>query len=164
MVPFWVQVYDFPIQVMNKTVVEGICSSIREVCPSDFSDMEGGDYLRVRVVLDISKPLSCGRKITLDDGLVGWVSFKFGRLPNICYWCGCLTHRDKDCDLWLGSEGTLLVEARQYGAWMRAPLFSLAKKSTVVVTRFYKQRKETSRTQTPSGAAFTFKPQNPLAK
>lgn len=38
--------------------------------------MERGDYLRVRVVLDISKFLSCGCKITLDDGSVGWVSFK----------------------------------------------------------------------------------------
>ena len=47
----------------------------------------------------------------LDNDLAGWVSFKFRMLPNICSWCGCLTHRDKDYDLWLGSEGTLLVEA-----------------------------------------------------
>ena len=149
---------------MNKVEVEGICSIIGEVCPLDFSDMEGGDYLWVWVVVDISKPLNRGRKITLDDGLVSWVFFKFGWLPNICYWCGCLTHRDKDYDLWLGSEGTRLVEAHQYEAWMRAPLFNLAKKSTVVVPGFYKQRKETSCTQTPSGASFTFKPQNPPAK
>ena len=84
------QVYDILFQFANKAVVEGICSGIGEVYPSDFSVMEGGDFLRVRVILDISKPLSRGRKITLDDGSVGWVSFKYERLPNICYWCGCI--------------------------------------------------------------------------
>ena len=101
--------------------------------------MEGGDFLRVRVKIDILKPLSQGRKITLDDGSMGWVSFKYERLLNICYWCGCLTHGDKDCDLWIDSEGTLPVEAHQYGAWLRAPLFSQTKKSTIVVPGFYKQ-------------------------
>lgn len=71
---------------------------------------------------------------------------------------------DKDCDLLLNSKGTLPVKACQYRAWMHAPLFSPAKKSTVVVPGFYEQRRETSRTETPGGAAFTFKPQNPPAK
>ena len=47
---------------------------------------------------------------------------------------------------------------------MCAPLFSLAKKSIVIVPRFYKQRKGTTSTQTSSGAASTFNPQNPLEK
>lgn len=70
---------------MNKTVAEGLCSSTGEVCPSDFSVMEGDDHVRVRVILDISKPLSRGCKITLDGGTTGWVSFKYKRLPNVCY-------------------------------------------------------------------------------
>ena len=122
--------------------------------------MEGGDFLRVRVKIDILKPLSWGRKITLDDGSMGWVSFKYERLPNICYWCGCLTHGDKDCDLWIDSEGTLPVEARQYGAWLRAPLFSQTQKSTIVVPGFYKQWKETSHTKATNGSFPTSKPQN----
>ena len=68
---FWVQVYDIPIQFMNKIVAEGICSGIGEVCASESPTMEGGDFLRVRVKIDILKPLSRGRKITLDDGLMG---------------------------------------------------------------------------------------------
>ena len=161
-VPFWVQVYDIPFRFANKVVVEGICSGIGEVCPSDFSVMEGGDFMRVQVILDITKPLSRGRKITLDDGSVGWVSFKYERLPNICYWCGCITHSDKDCDLWIDSEGTLPVEARQYGAWLRAPLFNPIRKSTVVVPGFYKQKKENLRSTTTGGPSPTSTPQNPL--
>ena len=44
---FWVQVYDIPIQFMNKTVAEGICFGIGEVYASHSLTMEGGDFLRV---------------------------------------------------------------------------------------------------------------------
>ena len=60
------------------------------------------------------------------------MSFKYERLPNICYWCGCLTYSDK---------GTQDLESRQYGAWMRAPLFNPVKKVTIVVLGFYANRK-----------------------
>ena len=85
MVPFWIRVYDIPIHFMTKEVVEGICSGIGKVCPSNYVEMEGGDFMRARVIIDISKPLNWGWKTTLDDGEVGWVSFKFERLPNSCY-------------------------------------------------------------------------------
>lgn len=91
---------------------------------------------------------------------MGWVSFKYEQLPNICYWCECLTHGDKDCDLWIDSEGTLPIEACQYGAWLRAPLFNPTRKSRVVVMGFYKQKKENSRTTTTGGSAPMPKSQN----
>jgi len=51
----------------------------------------------------------------VEDDSIGkdkevWVSFKYERLPNICYWCGCFNHDDKDCEVWLNSEGTLTPE------------------------------------------------------
>ena len=55
------------------------------------------------------------------------------RLPNICYWCGSVSHDDKDCSLWLQSKGTLNLEEQQFGSWTRAPLFNLAKMSFVEV-------------------------------
>ena len=135
------QVYDTPIGFMNKMVAKGICSSIGEVCPSEFSIMEGGDHVCVRVILDISKPLCCERKITLKGGTMGWVSFKYERLPSICFWCGYLTHREKDCEQWITSEGSLTVEDRKYKAWLRAPLSNQIRKSTIAVLGFYQQKK-----------------------
>ena len=43
--------------------------------------MEGGIFIRVRVVIDASKPLSRSQKTMLDDGINGWVYFKYERLP-----------------------------------------------------------------------------------
>ena len=136
------QVYDIPMSFMNKTVAEGLCLGIGEVCPSNFSIMEGGDHLRVHVILDISKPLCRECKITLKGGTTGWVSFKYERLPSICYWGGCVTHDDEDCDLWITSEGTFTVKDWNYGAWLRAPFSNQIRKSTIVVPGFYQQKKD----------------------
>ena len=64
----------------------------------------------VRVTLDLNTPLCCGRVITLVEGGKSWVSFKYERLPNLCYWCGRLDHDDKNCELWIQSKGTLKAE------------------------------------------------------
>ena len=61
------------------------------------------------------------------------MSFKYERLPNICYWCGQLSHDDKDCTLWLQSNGTLAVEQRQFGPRIRAAQFNFSKKAVVEV-------------------------------
>lgn len=62
---------------------------------------DGSSYIHIRVLVGTSKPLCRGRKICMEDGKVGQIRFKFERLPNLCYWCGLLTHSDKDCDLWV---------------------------------------------------------------
>ena len=58
----------------------------------------------------MSHPLCRGRKIAMEDGTEGWVAFQYKRLPNLCFWCGLLTHDDKDCEIWLKSKGMLVVD------------------------------------------------------
>ncbi|XP_030964759.1 uncharacterized protein LOC115986035 [Quercus lobata] len=70
-IPFWVQVYDIPIKFINRSVSEGICLGIGEVYTIENSAMEGGDFMRIRVIIDISKPLCQGRRISMDDGSNG---------------------------------------------------------------------------------------------
>ena len=63
--------------------------------------------MRVRVRVDVTQPLCRGRVVNLEEGGSTWVSFKYERLPIICYWCGCLDHDKKDCPLWIESKGSL---------------------------------------------------------
>uniref|UniRef100_A0A2N9IZ60 Reverse transcriptase domain-containing protein n=1 Tax=Fagus sylvatica TaxID=28930 RepID=A0A2N9IZ60_FAGSY len=70
--------------------------------------------MRIRVVVDITKPLCRGRKIGLNKGSEGWFSFKHERLPNFCYWCGLLTHEEKDCNYWLKNQEVLSREEQGY--------------------------------------------------
>ena len=93
------------------------------------------------VRVDISLPLCRGRVLSIEDGDDHWVTFKYERLPNICYWCGCLDHSEKDCDRWLESEGTLKDNDRVYGAWIRAAFAPASRKTVVVVPGFYEDKK-----------------------
>ena len=112
---FWVQVHDMLVRFMNKTVAESFCDTVGIVCCSTGgTDEEGGSFMRVKVTLDVSLPLCKGRLISLENCEKCWVSFKYKRLPNICYWCGCLDHDDKDCSLWIRSKGTLSPSQKQY--------------------------------------------------
>ena len=89
--------------------------------------------MRIRVQVDVSKPLCRGPKVVFEDGKEGWVAFKHEKLPNFCYWCGLVSHDDKDCEHWLSSKGTLVIESQEFGTWLRAPIFNFGKKSVVIV-------------------------------
>ena len=116
-VAFWVQVHDIPLRFRTQKVAEWICETIGTVteAPVD-AEVEGDGFIRVRVTLNISKPLCHGRVISLENGKELWVSFKYKRLPNMCYWCGCLTHDDRDYEMWIESEGSLSVDSRRFGS------------------------------------------------
>ena len=140
-VAFWVQVFDIPVRFRNREVAEQICEAIGTIIhPSDAPDSDGGNFIRVRVLVDISLPLCRGRLITLENGREHWVSFKYERLPNLCYWCGLLTHGDKDCNKWIDSEGSLQQKDHQYGPWLRAPPFQASRKNVINVPGFFAKK------------------------
>ncbi|KAL0011141.1 hypothetical protein SO802_006249 [Lithocarpus litseifolius] len=142
-VSFWVQVFDIPVRFRNREVAEQICEAIGSIIhPTDASNINGGSFIRVRVRVDISLPLYRGRLITLEDGKEHWVSFKYERLPNLCYWCGLLTHGDRDCNKWIDSEGSLQKEDQQFGPWLRAPPFQASRKSVLSVPGFFAKKKK----------------------
>lgn len=62
---FWVQVHDLPIGSLNMRMARDIVSTAREVMESEVSseECEGGNFMRVRVNIDVTKPLCIGRKV-----------------------------------------------------------------------------------------------------
>ena len=139
---FWVQVHDLLVRFRRRKVAEQICEAAGKInALTDDSDSEGDNFMRVRVSVDITQPLCRGRVISLDNGKDLWVSFKYERLPNLCYWCGCLTHNDCDCPFWIESEGSLKTESQQFGSWIKAAPFVPARRNTVKVPGFFASRK-----------------------
>ena len=72
--------------------------------------------MRVRVDLQLDKPLRRGGKIASVDGEKFWVSFRYERLPTFCFHCGRLGHDLKHCQEISNSQDS----SNQYGDWLRA--------------------------------------------
>ena len=100
---FWVQIHNIPERNLKVEVGELIGKSIGKVVqdadPED--DDAGSEFLRVRINIDISKPLLRCSKLRLEGKQVGWVGLKYEQLPNFCYWCSRVTHGERDCEVWL---------------------------------------------------------------
>ena len=99
-VSFWVQLHGIPPRYTTLEAALEISEVIGVVSrPKEFKEIDGGNFLCLKVSLDLTLPLCRGRLISLENGKQILISFKYERLPNLCYWCGRLTHDDKDCDI-----------------------------------------------------------------
>lgn len=87
----------------------------------------------VWVRLDISKPLSRVRKIWSSDRVIGWAALEYESLPNFFYWCGLVTHDERDCEHWLCSNRTLKKEDQQFGDWMWLEVEHMVRKTSITV-------------------------------
>ncbi|KAF7138348.1 hypothetical protein RHSIM_Rhsim07G0162600 [Rhododendron simsii] len=97
--PFWVQIHGLPLGYLNVKTGSAIAESFGDVIAVEDPGERGrlANYLRIRVWLDVSKPLKKGfflRRPKEDDL---WVKFKYERLSDFCYGCGRISHTVKEC-------------------------------------------------------------------
>ncbi|GMN24411.1 hypothetical protein TIFTF001_050320 [Ficus carica] len=92
-----------------------------------WKDREGrcsGSFLRIRVMMDISKPVRRVIPVRLgSNGAVHWAELKYERIPDFCYVCGCIGHIAMECHV-PTAEMTIAAKSFQYGDWLIAPRFS----------------------------------------
>ena len=92
----WVEIHYLPFHLLTPEVALVISETLGIVISYEHtSDMIGGNFMHVRVAIDITLLLCRGRKVAFDDGSAGWIAFKYERFPNICYWRGQVSHNDK---------------------------------------------------------------------
>ena len=66
--PFWIQLYGLPVKFMTMTVAETLCEPTGQTLTLLNTKTEVcGGFIRVRVMVDISQPLCCGRMVALND-------------------------------------------------------------------------------------------------
>ena len=131
---------------MTVEAAEGICQSFGRVMHcSDEDEADGGEFMRVRVERDITKPLSRGRRVRFGSSNEGWVSYRYERLPVFCHWCGRLTHDAKDSEVWLRSKGTLNIKDQPFGEWMKASQLNISRRKMILVARQETQQGDDSR-------------------
>ena len=80
--------------------------------------MGWGEFLRVKIKLDMSKPLAQGRMLKIKDKSV-WIAFQYEKIPNFYFRCGIIQHGVIGC-LQSGRRRSLREGAEnQYGSWLR---------------------------------------------
>ncbi|XP_041009453.1 uncharacterized protein LOC121253514 [Juglans microcarpa x Juglans regia] len=119
--PFWLQLHGLPPAAMIKKGGERISSAVGDVLNIEV-DEDGigwGKFLRIRVMMDITKPLPRGKMIKVD-GKQRWIEFKYERLPLFYFPCGAIQHDSSFC----ARGNSKIIDKReaqsQYGQWLRA--------------------------------------------
>lgn len=87
-------------------------------------------WLRARVRVHVSTPLKNGFWLTAPNGSRILVAFKFEKLPDYCYICGCLDHNENDCNKELELKYSSEEVQCLYGDWLRAKTYTPAKGMT----------------------------------
>ena len=97
--PFWVQIWGLPFEHMSQDVGEEIGSKLGKLIEVDRHSWQSDQakFMRVRVELEIDKPLRRGTYIASSEDERLWLTFKYERLPTVCFICGKLRHDKKHC-------------------------------------------------------------------
>jgi hypothetical protein len=119
-IPIWVRMSKLPFGMMNRAEGEAIGGEMVEFMEMD-EEEDGtavGRYLRIKIRLDIRKPLMRGVIVQVQgkDGEARplWCPVVYEYLPDFCYTCGIIGHIDKVCEKKL-SKG----EVQQFSRTLR---------------------------------------------
>jgi hypothetical protein len=117
---FWVRINNLPLSCMSLVVGNQIGSSMGQVLEADVDEggMGWGECLRIKVLLDLQKPLLRGRKLKIN-GSSTLITFQYEKLPKFCFRCGAIMHGSTGCPE--RHDVRAQNATAQYGPWMRAP-------------------------------------------
>ncbi|KAL0432446.1 UNVERIFIED_CONTAM: hypothetical protein Slati_2578900 [Sesamum latifolium] len=119
---FHIHIHGLPLGKMTRDVAAFIGNKLGKFKEVDL-DSNGevwGSSVRIRVSIDITKPLKCALKLRTVLGDEQLVTFTYERLPNFCYLCGVLGHLSRQCETQLHDGFCDPGENAPYGNWLRA--------------------------------------------
>lgn len=110
--PFWVQVWGLPFELMSDEVGRELGNNIGKFIEIDRRTRQSDQakFMRIRMDLQLDKPLRRGGKIASVEGEKFWESSRYERLPTFCFLCGRLGHDEKHCKESLDQQNS-----KQYG-------------------------------------------------
>jgi hypothetical protein len=96
----WVRIKNLPFGLMNKSWGEELAGKIGklEKVDADSNGRAWGPYLRVKVRINITKPLRRGVSIfSVKRQKKEWYEVQYEKLPSYCYSCGIIGHSSVEC-------------------------------------------------------------------
>ncbi|KAM2252911.1 hypothetical protein ACFX1S_007362 [Malus domestica] len=124
---FWIQIHGLPSSLMSVRMGETLGVAIGRVVRVDY-DSSGscvGEFLQIRVGIDVSLQLKRGLQVRLcdaDEGTLVGVLLQYERLPAFCFLCGFLDHKGVHCPNYNG--GSIHDFRTPYSMWLRVGGYS----------------------------------------
>lgn len=117
----WIQVYDLPKGLISENIFVSIGNSVGSYVKSDPANLNGAwrMYVRIRVTMDVDKPIKRRLKVKREGDEWSWVNFKYERLSMFYFVCGLLGHSERDCNMVYDNLDKEIMRA--YGVYLRAP-------------------------------------------
>ncbi|KAL7211274.1 hypothetical protein ACSBR2_014204 [Camellia fascicularis] len=137
---FWIQIHGLPLEKMTKANGEIIGHNLGWLLQVE-AHCEGlllyRNFLRIRVEIDVTKPLPRGFHLTRGvsspmAGVHSWISFKYEKLSDFCFDCERIGHERTVCKFVSHDEG----RASGYGPDLRT---SIARSSGLPIEHYRKK-------------------------
>lgn len=137
--PIWTQVHRLPpnqLNMLNAQIIGNFIGIFLEVDLAQEGCIGIPLFLRLRVSLDLSKPLPTDFQNKRLDGTTHWVSFRFEKLPDFCYSCEIIGYLKKNChQKMLLDEGETNREGKHFlGPRLEAPILFKNQNATLKQT------------------------------
>ncbi|XP_074376703.1 uncharacterized protein LOC141718222 [Apium graveolens] len=116
----WIQIHDLPKGFMAEVVGRQLGDFFGEFLQYDVKNNSSiwMEYMRIKIKLDVRKPLKRRKKIKRKNGTEFVVTCKYERLGDFCFICGLVSHTERFCRRNLDKRSEEGV--KDWGPWLRA--------------------------------------------
>ncbi|XP_074375304.1 uncharacterized protein LOC141717092 [Apium graveolens] len=115
----WIQIFDLPMGFMTEAVGKQLRNFFGEFLQYDIKNNTSiwREFMRIRIRLDVRKPLKRRKKIDKKDGSEFVVTCKYERWGEFCFSCGLVSHTDRFCRRFIDRRN---VEGeKEWGVWLK---------------------------------------------
>lgn len=100
-VPIWVQIRNIPMIYYNELALEALGDIVGHVVEVAFdsSKPQYNEFVRVKVMFDVSRPLRKEKVLDLKSGGQTKIFFHYERIQKRCYTCQRMTHEQAYCPI-----------------------------------------------------------------
>ncbi|KAM7491058.1 hypothetical protein LguiA_033979 [Lonicera macranthoides] len=137
---FWLQIHNLPVSKRSSENIRRIAElagRVIEIEKLEATELLIHRFVRVKILVDVRRPLKRGFRLLDEAESYSWVPFKYERLGNFCFACGRLGHEKNFCK----ELEVVAGEMEGFGIWMRGESVRRRTFSKEVVDDYQQWRK-----------------------